>query len=338
MGAVMSDDTRYAYAVARVRGMEMRLLDRQWVERLLSESATGAIKALGDSAYEETISEIEKPEEIEIALMKALGETLSEVSSMSPEPELIDLFRLRWDHRNLKSLMKAACLKVEIDERELIAPIGTVSLEGLEAAARDKNYMALPEHLADAAKQAHEAYREQGEVLEIDRIIDLAMWDHSIEVAERARNAFLVEFFRTEIDLANIRTFVRMKVAGRDRSDLDRVIILHGRLDRSFFLRHMEESLDVFARDIEYGRYGELAATFRDWSNEKSFPLLERACDDCILKELEAAKTTAYGIEPLVAFIIYRQIESKLIRSAVIAKVDGVDRGEVESRLRSIHV
>ncbi len=30
----MADDTRYAYAVARVRGMETRLLDRQWIERL----------------------------------------------------------------------------------------------------------------------------------------------------------------------------------------------------------------------------------------------------------------------------------------------------------------
>ena len=51
----MADDTRYAYAVARVRGMETRLLDRQWIERLLGETAEGALKALSDSAYQDAL-------------------------------------------------------------------------------------------------------------------------------------------------------------------------------------------------------------------------------------------------------------------------------------------
>ena len=108
----MADDTRYAYAVARVRGMETRLLDRQWIERLLAETADGAVKALSDSVYQDAMVDIERPEDIEAGLERALAETLGTVSGISPEPELIDLFRIRWDFRNLKSIVKASVLKL----------------------------------------------------------------------------------------------------------------------------------------------------------------------------------------------------------------------------------
>jgi V/A-type H+-transporting ATPase subunit C len=108
----MADDTRYAYAVARVRGMETRLLDRQWIERLLSETPAGVLKALGDSAYQDALAGVARPEDVEQGLEKALAETLQTIARVSPEPELIDLFRLRWDVRNLKSLIKASVLKM----------------------------------------------------------------------------------------------------------------------------------------------------------------------------------------------------------------------------------
>jgi vacuolar-type H+-ATPase subunit C/Vma6 len=45
-----------------------------------------------------------------------------------------------------------------------------------------------------------------------------------------------------------------------------------------------------------------------------------------------------FGIEPLVAYILRRQIEIKLVRTAVLAKLDGFARSDVEERLRVIHV
>jgi V/A-type H+-transporting ATPase subunit C len=333
----MADDTRYAYAVARVRGMETRLLDRQWVERLLSETPAGALKALGDSAYQDALAGVTRPEDVEAGLEKVLADTLGTIARLSPEPELIDLFRLRWDFRNLKSLIKAAALKTAEGGLGLAAGVGTVPVEVLRKAVEERGFAALPPVLAGAARGALDAYRDTNELSAIDRVCDAALWAHSLGTARSKGDAFLESYFRTEIDLGNVKTFVRMKEAGRDATDLAQTLIVGGTLDVPFFRGLLGEPTDAVARALEFGPYSELAPVFRDWSPEKAHAL-ERACDNALLRKVESAKTVTFGIEPLVAYILRRQIEIKLVRTAVLAKLDGFARSDVEERLRVIHV
>jgi vacuolar-type H+-ATPase subunit C/Vma6 len=53
---------------------------------------------------------------------------------------------------------------------------------------------------------------------------------------------------------------------------------------------------------------------------------------------VEDARRQAYGIEPLIAFILVRLLEIKLVRAAMVAKLDGLGRDAVEERLRTVHV
>jgi len=333
----MADDTRYAYAVARIRGMETRLLDRQWIERLLSESAEGALKALSDSAYQEAVEDVRRPEDIEAGLTKALAETFNVVSGVAPDPGLIDLFRIRWDFRNAKSLLKASLLKLDGDEIGVARGVGTLDADVLASAVADRSFTVLPAFLADALRDAEDAYGDRGEIGVVDEVLDRAMWAYTIEVARASGEEFLVRFFEAEIDLANVKAFIRIKDAGLDRGDLSRAFLPGGTLDAGFFGGLLGEPTDAFARRLEYGRFAALAEVFRDWSPGKT-PLLELACDNALLAEAEGSKTIAYGIEPLVAYILSRRIEIKLIRAAMTAKLDDLGRAAVEARMRNIHV
>ncbi|MBC8450846.1 DUF2764 family protein [bacterium] len=333
----MADDTRYAYAVARVRGMETRLLDRQWIERLLSESAEGALKALADSAYQDAVADVDTPEAIEAGLEKAMSEMLTTIAAIAPDPELIDLFRERFDYSNLKSFLKASLLKVDSNGTGVVDGPGTIPAATLEAAVRDKDYTMLPGFLADAARDAEEAYRDQGELSIVDHTLDSSLWEHSLRTAEASSSEFLADYFRTEVDLINIKTFMRMKAMNSDQSDLARAFIPGGSLDLSFFRSALGETIDAFARSIEYGKYGVLTEALVESSPEKRYAL-ELACDNVLIGFVDRAKMTAYGIEPLIAFILHRTIEMKLVRTAIVAKLDGVERSDVEERLRMIHV
>ncbi len=340
----MADDTRYAYAVARIRGMETRLLDHQWIERLLAEDAGGALKVLADSAFQEAVADVGRPEDIEDGLVRSLAETLLTVSALSPEPELIDLFRLRWDFRNLKSLVKASVLKLSDESADpgaegigLVDGVGTVDLTVMQKAVADGDYTSLPKVLADAARAAMETFRDNSELAGVNREFDLAMWAHHLAVATESGSEFLTGYFRTEIDLLNIRTFIRVKESGGDRMDLLRALVPGGTLDHSLLEMHLGEPADAFARSLEYGSFGALAPVFREWTGERAH-VLELACDNILLNHVEPARTAAFGIEPLIAFILVRQIEIKLVRAAVAAKLDGVQRSEVEARLRTAHV
>ena len=340
----MADDTRYTYAVARIRGLETKLLDRQWIERLLAEDAEGALNVLADSAFQEAIADIDRPEDLEEGLVRALAETLSTVSALAPVPALIDLFRVRWDFRNLETLIKASLLKLGEEgtghsdqEIGLTDGVGTIDVGVLRKAVQDGDYVALPAVLADAARAATEAFRDSGEMARVDRVFDQAIWAHLLTVAAESGSEFLAEYFRVEIDLLNIRTFIRMKEAGLDRTDLLRAFIPGGTLDPSLFEAYLGEPVDAFARRLEYGSFGALAPIFREWKSERAH-MLELACDNILLNYVEPARTIAYGIEPLVAFILVRQVEIKLVRAAVAAKLDGISRDELEGRLRAVHV
>jgi V/A-type H+-transporting ATPase subunit C len=333
----LADDTRYAYAVARIRGMETRLLDRQWIERLLSEDADGVLRVLSDSAFQEAVSGVERPEDVEPGLMRALAETLTTVSGLSPEPELTDLFRLRWDFRNLKSLTKASLLKLEDADLGLVDGVGTVSVAVLESAVQERDYVALPTVLAETAREAEETFRDRGELAGVDAIFDRAMWSHQLTTAAGHGDDFLLGYFKAEIDLLNVRTFVRHRESGAERDSLVRAFVPGGTLELSFFEGLLGEAMDALARALEYGPYQALAQVLREWSRDRAY-VLELACDNALLARVEHARTVAYGVEPLVAYILMREIEIKLVRAAVVSKLDGVERGELEERLRSLHV
>lgn len=340
----MADDTRYAYAVARIRGLETKLLDRQWIERLLAESAEGALKVLADSAFQEAVADVDRPEDLEPGLTRSLAETMTTLTALAPEPEVIDLFRVRWDFRNLKSLTKASLLKLADEdigpageEIGLVDEVGTVPVTVLMKAVQDDDLVALPGVLVDAVRAAREAYRDSSELTVVDRAFDLAMWSHLLAAAEEHGDRFLRDYFRTEIDLLNLKAFIRIKEAGRDQADLQRVFIPGARLDLSFFESHLSEPIDALVRRLEYGRYSRLAPVFREWTVERAHTL-ELACDNVLLDQIEQAKTIAYGVEPLVAYMLLRQLEIKLVRAAMAAKLSGVSRADVEARLRSVHV
>ena len=332
----MSDDTRYAYAVARIRGMETRLLDRQWIERLLSEPPGGAFKALGDSAYQDAFADVGGPGEIESGLERALAATLDAVAEVAPEPELVDCFRVREDARNLKALLKASLLSAEPDDIGLTNGVGTIPRDVLEKAVADKDLTTLPDVLAEAARDAEEAFRDTNEIRSIDRVVDAALWQHQVGVAREHGNRFLEDFFRAEIDLLNVKTFARVKEARGDATDLVPELIPEGALERMFFETQIGEPFESFARALEFGAYAGLAPVFRDWAPERMYAL-ELACDNELLKRVDPAKTIAYGIEPLVAYIVERRIEIKLLRAAIVGRSDGLERADIENRLRSIH-
>jgi V/A-type H+-transporting ATPase subunit C len=332
----VTDDTRYAYAVARIRGMETGLLDRQWIERLLAETADGALKVLGDSAFQEATSGVDRPQDVEEGLLAALTETLTVVSRIAPKPELIDLFRVRWDFRNLRSLIKASLLKVPAADIGLARGPGTIDVAGMEKAVSEGDYASMPGVLSDAAREAQDDYRDHGELARVDHVLDSAMWEHQLAVAIAHGESFLEAYFRTEIDLINIRTFARVKQVGGDTGDLGSALIEGGHLERSFFAGYLGEPMEALARGLEYGRYGSLADVFRDWSQDRAHAL-DRACDNVLLDVVDEAARQAYGIEPLVAFVLVKQLEIKLVRAAMVAKLDGVGRDVVEERMRTIH-
>ena len=138
----------YVYAVARLRGMENRLLDASFLSRLMeSPTLDDALKALAETSYAQWFGKAAETG-FDRAIDDEMLATCRELGQFVPDTGLITLFRMPYDYHNvkviLKSLFKVRGGDPEGRRHELLSPLGSVDPEELTAALEAEEYAHLP--------------------------------------------------------------------------------------------------------------------------------------------------------------------------------------------------
>ena len=301
-------DTRYTYAVARIRALETNLLDRPTIERLMNEDASGVIRILKETEYSTAFNDIESPLDFEYGLNIELDRILSLLEKLSPEPEIIQKFRGVHDFHNLKVLLQAKFLNEAPDES--ISPLGLVHIDNIQKMI-DGETVDLPEYLKQTYQKAIAAYEKKEQIEEIEDIIICASWNFLMSEIEKIQNDFLISLLKKQIDLINIRTFIRLKDI--DAELVPNKLLPQGNLEPKFFIENLTEEWDVFFKQLNAKGYGDVVARgLNDWPQDKSLWKYELAADNHILKIIERVKLIYFGIEPLIAYFILKKIPESI--------------------------
>ena len=105
-------DTDYLMLSSMLRAREAGMLSRERMDRMLSApSFAEAAKLLVDCGYEDMSSA--DATGIDAALSRRRAAVFTELSGMVPQPEAVDIFRLKYDYHNLKVLVKSAAAGVD---------------------------------------------------------------------------------------------------------------------------------------------------------------------------------------------------------------------------------
>ncbi|OGC13452.1 hypothetical protein A3J90_03660 [candidate division WOR-1 bacterium RIFOXYC2_FULL_37_10] len=72
--------------------------------------------------------------------------------------------------------------------------------------------------------------------------------------------------------------------------------------------------------------------------NSKNLFVFEKEIDDHLLTIVQKAKYMAFGIEPLIGFLIGKEMETKNIKLILTAKLLGLETGDIKIRLRKSYV
>ena len=116
-------DTEYLTMSAMLRAREGSMLSRDRMDRMLSAgSYAEAAKLLTECGYED-MSEADAAG-IDAALTKHRSDIFAELAGMAAQPEVVDIFRLKYDYHNIKTLVKAAGAEVSGDR--LLSDCGRV--------------------------------------------------------------------------------------------------------------------------------------------------------------------------------------------------------------------
>jgi V/A-type H+-transporting ATPase subunit C len=155
-------DTKYLYAVSRVKALENNLLSRSTVERMMEASTPEeALKILGETDYGNYFGEVEEVYDFEKALDQSLRATYKVLDDSARDQRFSLLSKLRNDIHNLKVLLKARYLGEDYDH--ILSHNGSIDLEMLKKAVEDKDFSGFPGPIKEAAQRAATEFELSGD-------------------------------------------------------------------------------------------------------------------------------------------------------------------------------
>ncbi|KEH99620.1 V-type ATP synthase subunit C [Clostridium botulinum] len=328
----------YVQAVPRIRAVENKLLDKAKIQRLLdSTSASEAFKVLKETSYGLIMGEIKRPEDYEIVLNKELKKLYFFMYEISPQKDLIDIMCIKYDYHNIKVLLKSKILQK--DFKEILMPIGTINVNNLTNWILNEEYKELPELMKESIKKSMYEFKEDNDPQKIDTIIDKYLYMDMLMRAKRLDNCYILKFLKINIDLANIRTLVRVKKQNKSRKFLENVLIDGGSIQLEELLDIYNLNIESISSKIQYTDYVDVIRVgIEEYIKTENLKVFERLCDNFIMNFIKDAKYISFGPEPLISYILAKENEIKIIRIIMVGKLNNIDPQVIKERLREIYV
>ena len=165
------------------------------------------------------------------------------------------------------------------------------------------------------------------------------MFRHMLDIAKEIQNRFVENYVRSQIDLTNVKSLIRVKKQNKDRKFLKEVLIEGGNTDKDNLISLLMDNVESIAGKLSYADYIEpLRLGVEDYIKTGSLNSLEKLTDDYIVKIMKDAKYVSFGPEPVIAYIFAKENEIKLIRIIMVGKINGIDGEVIRERLRENYV
>jgi V/A-type H+-transporting ATPase subunit C len=325
------EDWKYTFATARVRVLETMMITKgTFIDMANADSFASAMELLGGSEY--AMGSISSFSEVEDMLLERRGEARNLFVDLIEDKEIIELLRAREDFANMRLAVRRV-----VTER----PIGTdysndgsVPAADFEEIFETENYSKFPEYLQIGVEKAVLGYYQAKDIREIDHGIDHVEAAYRLDKAKELGSVFLTSLFKMRIDLANIRTMLRLKMADRDERQH---FIEGGYVERQMFVHGLDlgyEAITPLFFATPY--YDIIEAGINYLTSEHSFLGLEEMCEEHMIGFLKSTTPISSGPQPIIAYVLLKEIEIRTLRMVLTCKNNDMDAKTILDRLSLI--
>lgn len=319
----MSD--KFIYHNARVKSMELKLLNAQQVQRLadadcvrdfakiLSEMGFGA--GAGEGAGVDRMIESEEA----FAL-----HTLREFN----EDNELDAVILERDYLNLKILLKALFSGGKTPSTEVE---GVMSRDAL-AAGVGGDYSALRPEMANAVLALEKAAQE-GKLTAhgVDCACDRAYFADAAALAKR--NSVLADYLVLRADTSNISAFLRCRRQSLPERQFEENFMPDGSLEKEFFTSVYDAAPEAFYEKCRYTPYSALVAV----AAEKGLVAFEAKRDNTLIAYWRERRDDMFSCAPVVGWYFGKLQELKVVKLLYAGVKNGVEPAVIKERTRDIY-
>ena len=151
-------DTDYLTISARIHAMENRMLTRERMDRMIDARDEGeALKVLSECGYGGTDGV--SGQSLEGLLAQARAETFGEIRGAVPDPRVAEVFQMKYDYHNAKTLVKGETMGA--DARRLLSPGGRYAPELLADGYQKENLSGVSPAFQRAVQEARTILKEK---------------------------------------------------------------------------------------------------------------------------------------------------------------------------------
>ena len=319
----------YAYQTARVRVLELSMIPRgTFVDMANAPGFAEAAEMLAGSDY--TVEPNADSAAIEQMLATQRAAVRQQFADLMPDDKVVKFLRAREDFTNMRLAIRRV-----VTERPLgldYSNEGNVPAEEFEEIFEQENYERFPDYLQDAVEAAVLGYYEKKDIRRIDYELDRIEQDWRIKEATQTKQTFILSLARIRVDLNNIRTMLRLKMA--EREEETEFFLPGGFVEVDKFVQGLETGLEGIAQLFFATPYAELLeAAIPYLRSEQSFLKLEKECEDFVKGFLKTTRSIASGPQPVVAYFLMKEAEIRTVRMVLTGKKNGLDAKLITDRL-----
>ena len=314
-----------------LRAREPGMINRDKAMRLIdTEDFDSAAKMLAGLGFAD-MSDMSAGE-IDAYLSERTGNILKEIENLSPDKNVVNIFRIKYDYHNAKTLTKAMSRQENADH--VYSSCGRFGFDELKSALTE-GHSDLPEVLYKAINEANSTLARTGNPQLSDFELDRAYFTELKTSADNTASDFVKGYVGLIIDMTNLRTAVRSVRMGKDADFMHTALITGGNTDTSKIAAEAQNGSVSEA----FSGTGLYAAALSGEEAIKGGKLtkFELACDNAVMDYLKGAKMVSYGIEPVLSYLAAVDTEQTAVRMIMCGKLTKVSGEGLKERLRELY-
>ncbi len=326
-------DTDYLYISTRLKARSQNLFSREKLNRLIAaRTGEDAVKLLTENGWAAFAPDDLSACEAEIARQQQ--ESFELLYRYAPDRRMIDLFRLKYDYHNLKSVIKADALGS--DPSPLLSAAGTILPAALLFAAREHDWAKLPGAMKQAAAEAADLLARTGDPQLSDLLLDRAMTAQMLEMAQESESSFLLGYVRLMIDLQNLRVLTRAARAKKGYDYLKRAVFPGGGVTVAGLTGEITPEL-LRAKFAAASFSAPVEAACAALSGG-SLAALDLACDNALISYLRTSALVPFGEAQVIGYLLAKEAELVSVRTVMVGRHAGLTPEQITERLRISYV
>lgn len=324
------------YACARIRAMENHIAGKDVIEQLLYAPGVSdmalIMRNFGAGQYMKN-----EGATLDSALSDMTDGMYSELERIVPDVSLLNVFRCKYDCNNVKTAIK--CEGRDLDTDSMLYSCGMLSKEQIYNAVKTNDFSALPENMAQAAKEASETFRASGNPQIVDILLDKACYLDMLNFSSSDKTVH--RWIKVRTDITNLLITLRiigLKVGEGGISLLRLSLLDGGYISKKTFEDGYYGGEEKLFSCLEYGRLSGLIKNIKPSGKKLSFAVAEREADNFFMDMVKEAKFIPFGGAVPAAYITAHEYAIKNIRIILAGKDANMSAELIRERLRESYV